>query len=963
MSVTTDHPPMALKAPRRSRLRGLVAWVLLLGAYATLGVAWGMPAGTGEDRWPLLSLGAFMVRTFTFHAGLASAGLLAYCLVFRLRWQSLTLLPIIGFALVPALASWLPRSSPAGGGAAFTLLNANVLLTNTDTAPLLSLIREVDPDIITIEEYTPSHHASLAVALRESHPHAFHSLRDDAFGMAIYSKFPFAEAPRPYPVRPPGARTRPPGVVGLSDPQVRAVVLVEGRHAHHHPPQRRQKILPQARHAPKHEVAASIGAGLAKAALAAKVDGGELATSPRDRPRRLRRDYHRPKPGQAASPDALALMRHSAAHVMAEAIQDVIGKDVQLAYGPPTDTGFFYDMFVPEGKKISSDHFDAINKRMAEIIKEDRAFCRYEVASAEGLTKLKATRGNKYKIDNAERALGMPSACLQSKKPAFAADSPRRAPSPAELRSPSTPPASPARTGKTSAAARTSPPPPASAPRASCPSPPPTGTAMKTPTASSASTAPPSPPRPNSTSSSSKKKKPPSATTASSARPSASSTSMRTVGQGLILWTPNGSIVRKELQAFIGAELKKQGYTEVFTPHIGSLDLYKTSGHFPYYKDSQFPPIIERDTLDALATCSCSEVMRRVEGVSQRLADGINERTKATTIAKDRILPDDQLVQGFMLKPMNCPHHAKIFASSAPLLPRHARPPRRVRHRLSLGTVGRAQRHDPRPRLHPGRRPPLLHRGPDPREIQGCLSLVKVIFNVLGMKDYRVRVGLRDKDSSKYTGSQGSPGTRPKPPASPPPNPSASPSHRSPARPPSTAPRSTSSSRTSSAASGSSAPSRSITRWPIRFDLSLHRPRQQAPPPRRHPPRPLRQHGTLLRRPHRALRRRLPHLAEPRAGARPPHQREDQRLRPAVVGTQGRGIRVSSDLSNDRVQAKVKVAADEKIPYMLIVGPRDAEANNVSVRARGIEKDLGADPCTGPPRTGAGSPPEPERCS
>jgi hypothetical protein len=92
--------------------------------------------------------------------------------------------------------------------------------------------------------------------------------------------------------------------------------------------------------------------GLAKAALAAKVDGATQGPL----------HHHRqatstlaiitaPKPGQAASPDALALMRHSAAHVMAEAIQDVVGKDVLLAYGPPTDTGFFYDMFVPEGQK------------------------------------------------------------------------------------------------------------------------------------------------------------------------------------------------------------------------------------------------------------------------------------------------------------------------------------------------------------------------------------------------------------------------------------------------------------------------------------------------------------------------------------------------------------------------------------------------------------------------------------
>src|SRR5205085_12323117 len=80
------------------------------------------------------------------------------------------------------------------------------------------------------------------------------------------------------------------------------------------------------------------------------------------------------------------------------------------------------------------------------------------------------------------------------------------------------------------------------------------------------------------------------------------------VGQGLILWTPRGSVIRKELQNFIGAELKKQGYTEVFTPHIGRLELYKTSGHFPYYKDSQYPPVVERDALAQLMSegCTCA---------------------------------------------------------------------------------------------------------------------------------------------------------------------------------------------------------------------------------------------------------------------------------------------------------------------------------------------------------------------
>jgi threonyl-tRNA synthetase len=57
-----------------------------------------------------------------------------------------------------------------------------------------------------------------------------------------------------------------------------------------------------------------------------------------------------------------------------------------------------------------------------------------------------------------------------------------------------------------------------------------------------------------------------------------------------------------------------------------------------------------------------------------------------------------------------------------------------------------------------------------------------------------------------------------------------------------------------------------------------------------------------------------------------------------------RGLRVSLDDSNDRIQGKVKVAAEMKVPYMAIVGPRDAEQRTVSVRVRGVEKDLGAMP-------------------
>ena len=68
----------------------------------------------------------------------------------------------------------------------------------------------------------------------------------------------------------------------------------------------------------------------------------------------------------------------------------------------------------------------------------------------------------------------------------------------------------------------------------------------------------------------------------------------------MVLWTPNGAVIRQELQNFIAEELRMADYDQVFTPHIGKLEL-PYSGHFPYYKDSQFPPIIEPGTVDRLA--------------------------------------------------------------------------------------------------------------------------------------------------------------------------------------------------------------------------------------------------------------------------------------------------------------------------------------------------------------------------
>jgi threonyl-tRNA synthetase len=86
------------------------------------------------------------------------------------------------------------------------------------------------------------------------------------------------------------------------------------------------------------------------------------------------------------------------------------------------------------------------------------------------------------------------------------------------------------------------------------------------------------------------------------------------VGSGLPMWLPNGTILRRTLEAFLREEQKKRGYKEVITPHIANIELYKTSGHYPYYQDSQFNPM-------------------EVDG------------------------------DEYMLKPMNCPHHHRIYSN------------------------------------------------------------------------------------------------------------------------------------------------------------------------------------------------------------------------------------------------------------------------------------------------------------
>ncbi len=176
------------------------------------------------------------------------------------------------------------------------------------------------------------------------------------------------------------------------------------------------------------------------------------------------------------------------------------------------------------------------------------------------------------------------------------------------------------------------------------------------------------------------------------------------IGSGLPLWLPKGTVIRESLIEFLRDEQKKRGYQTVVTPHIANLDLYKTSGHYPYYKDSQFPPI--------------------------QLENG----------------------EAFLLKPMNCPHHHHIYSFK----PRSYRDlPVRL---AEFGTVYRYEQSGEMNGLTRVRGftqdDAHIYCAHDQlkAEIKATIELTQLVFKTFGM-DVKIRLSYRDdKNLEKYGG-------------------------------------------------------------------------------------------------------------------------------------------------------------------------------------------------------------------
>lgn len=174
------------------------------------------------------------------------------------------------------------------------------------------------------------------------------------------------------------------------------------------------------------------------------------------------------------------------------------------------------------------------------------------------------------------------------------------------------------------------------------------------------------------------------------------------IGGGLPVWLPNGTVLRRTLENFLRTEQKKRGYQEVITPHIGNLELYKTSGHYPYYADSQFDPITVED-------------------------------------------------EQYLLKPMNCPHHHQIFSSK----------PRSYRDLpVRLAEFGTVYRYEQSGELNGLSRvrgftqdDAHIYCTHDQLkdEIKNVVELTQLVFKTFGM-DVSTRLSFRDDNADKFGG-------------------------------------------------------------------------------------------------------------------------------------------------------------------------------------------------------------------
>lgn len=669
------------------------------------------------------------------------------------------------------------------------------------------------------------------------------------------------------------------------------------------------------------DVAEQIGARLAKAVVAAKV-GDKVVDATRPLA-----ELHSLSPIPLTlltdrDAEALDVLRHSSAHIMARAVMRLFD-GVSLAFGPTINNGFYYDFDLPH--KLSEDDFEAIEKEMAKIIEQGEPFEQFSLSRPEAV-ELCRSLNQGLKVEHIETGLAEHEQLGFYRQGEFV-----------DLcRGPHIPDATKVKAFKLLSVAgaywkgdakgkqlqRLY------------------GTAWFSPKDLQAHL---------------------------EQVEEAKRRDHRVlgkkmglfqispdVGQGLCLWLPKGARVRVLLEDFLRNELLRRGYEPVFSPHLGRVELYETSGHFPYYRDSQFPPLFVDQAgglIDAWIDRLQGEIgltpeqERQLSDAAEVLGVELPDYNPTASI-EDRVAvlqTWQRAHERYLVKPMNCPHHAQIFK---------AQPRSYKQLPLRLMEFGTVYRYEQTGELNGMLRVRGLTQDDAhifctadqvEEEFRKTIQLTQFVLESVGLSDYRVQLSLRDPNSDKYVGSEENwikaenalrrvleeSGLN---------------FHAEEGEAAFYGPKADFMVRDCIGRQWQLGTVQLDYNLPERFKLeytgsdnAMHRP------------------VMIHRAPFGSMERFVGMLIEHFAGAFPLWLAPEQlRILPLSEKTNdyacelerkltAAGLRVTTDARGAKVQAKIRDAQLELIPYMAVVGPKEAEAGAVALRDR-IDGDLGAMP-------------------
>lgn len=492
------------------------------------------------------------------------------------------------------------------------------------------------------------------------------------------------------------------------------------------------KTLEYSRHVRPIDIATDIGPRLAKATLAAEVDGQLVG-------------IHQPLPvdGQIAlrlitakDPQALDLLRHSSAHVMARAVMRLF-EGAQLAFGPTVAGGFYYDFQMEH--VLSEADFPKIEAEMARIIKEDEPFERVEMDRQEAVQFCRDLKQS-LKVEHLEEGLAVEPTVSFYRQGEFV-----------DLcRGPHVPSAGAIGAVKLLSVA---------------------GAYWKGDASRQQLQ------RLYATAFFTKQELDDHLNQLEEAKRRDHRVLGKqlelfmidpNVGSGLVFWLPKGAIIRHELENFLYGELIRREYQPVCTPIIGNVHLYETSGHYPYYADSQFPPIClhpfagpvqelllargkgrsDAELIALFETFTNQEVPTQLRPIVPK--DWDSQSTDEKFVAIQSWLQEQDR---YLLRPMNCPHHVTIYKSK----------PRSYRDLpLRLAEFGTVHRFEQSGELNGMTRVRGFTQDDAhifcteeqvADEFRACIDMTRFVLKTLGLDDYRVRLGFRDPTSDKYVGS------------------------------------------------------------------------------------------------------------------------------------------------------------------------------------------------------------------